>query len=144
MQDQVTEQASKIGTEHGRNAASWVFDGNTSDGTYRRVLAGIEDGDPMIMDAHRTPDLSGEFVGDYSESQLITEVGLGNRERMPDDDWTEAVSEAATAYSDAASEAFWAEVERTAREHVLGGRIERLRSAGFPVRWAFRPDEHQA
>src|ERR1019366_10814787 len=128
MQDQTIDQASKIGAEHGRNAASWVFDGNTSDETYRRVLAGIGDGDPRIMDSYRTPDLSGEYAGDYTDSDLAADLGISQGSDEMDD--------AATAYNDAASEGFWSEVERVAREHVLGGRINALKSAGFPVRFA--------
>jgi hypothetical protein len=44
------------------NAASWVFDGNTDTDTYRRVLAGIEDGDPEIMDALPFLDWSGQWA----------------------------------------------------------------------------------
>ena len=111
-------KAAEIGTSHGRNAAGWVFDGNTPAAVYAEVLKGIEDGDPQVMDAYRAPDLSGEFADSYSEHLLIAETGLGDAELMPDDEWNEAVSEAANAYNDAASAAFWAEVERVAREHV--------------------------
>ena len=59
MQDNHTHYAADIGRSHGTAAARQAFDGNTDDETYRRVLAGIEDGDPEILDAYRVPDLSG-------------------------------------------------------------------------------------
>ena len=108
--DQIILQAAELGEDAGRAAASWVFDVNTDRETYRAVLAGIEDGDPMVLDAYRTPDLSGEFAGDYSSSDLAGELGL-------DEDWTspETLDAACDAWLDAAGEAFWHEVERVAR-----------------------------
>jgi hypothetical protein len=45
-----------------KNAASWLFDGNTDAETYRRFRAGLEDGDPEIMDALPTVDWSGQWA----------------------------------------------------------------------------------
>ena len=59
---EIMREARKDGAAAGRAAASWVFDGNTKDATYREVLKGIEDGDPEVMDRFRTPDLSGEWT----------------------------------------------------------------------------------
>lgn len=42
----ITAAAGKLGRDAGKAAASWTFDGSTPEGTYRRVLRGIEDGDP--------------------------------------------------------------------------------------------------
>jgi hypothetical protein len=106
----VTKRAEKIGAEHGKSAASWVFDGSTSEDTYRYVLAGIESGDPEVMDAYRVPDLSGEWADSYDLNDLADELGI--------DQDSENLDDAATAWLDAASEAFWAEVERIARLHV--------------------------
>ncbi|MTW08796.1 hypothetical protein GM524_13085, partial [Streptococcus pneumoniae] len=44
------KDARKAGTIAGKNAAGWFFDGNTSDETYAAVLAGIEAGDPAVLD----------------------------------------------------------------------------------------------
>jgi hypothetical protein len=107
-------KAAEIGTEHGKSAASWVFDGNTSDETYRRVLSMLDDGDPAVFDMYRTPDFSGEFAGDYTETELWSECGLDPE----DDDAAEASQEVSSAYLVAAEEAFWDEVERLAREHL--------------------------
>jgi len=124
------DRAAGIGRQHGKNAAGWVFDGNTTDETYRAVLAGIDAGDPQVMDAYNPPNLSGEYSDDYSESQLLADVGFsecaecghipGNLADVCEcclGD-AETVSGIADAYNDAASAAFWAEVERTARYHL--------------------------
>ena len=42
----ITAAAGKLGRDAGKAVASWTFDGSTPEGTYRRVLRGIEDGDP--------------------------------------------------------------------------------------------------
>jgi hypothetical protein len=103
-----TDAAAKIGAEHGKNAASWVFDGNTTTDTYRWYLRGIDEGDPEVLDSLREPSLSGEFADDYDERDLIRDLELD------DDD----IDDAAGAYNQAASEAFWREVERIARQNV--------------------------
>lgn len=108
---EIERKAAEIGGRHGRNAAGWVFDGNTSEETYRRVLKGIDDGDPEVMDAYRAPDLSGEFADSYSEDDLAEEL---DTDRDTYDGWDEA----ANAYSDAAGASFWSEVERLAIEHL--------------------------
>jgi hypothetical protein len=142
--DELETRAASMGREHGINAASWVFDGNTTGETYRTVLHGIEDGDPAVYDMFREPNLSGEFADDYSIRDLQSDLGI-------EIDWTrddtqeasELLDECANAYADAASEAFWHEIERLAREHVINARTEKLRSAGFSIVYAYRPDEGQ-
>ncbi len=61
--DAVEAAAKELGGEAGRAAASWVFDGNTTTEEYARVLFGIEDGDPEVLDALPSPDLSGQWAG---------------------------------------------------------------------------------
>jgi hypothetical protein len=108
------EHARQLGAEAGKSAAGWVFDGNTAGETYRRVLRGIEAGDPEIMDAYRTPDLSGEYSGDYTSRDLAADLDI-DEDADPDES---GLNDAELAYMDAASGAFWAEVEREARSHV--------------------------
>lgn len=109
--EDLTAQAAEIGREHGRNAASWVFDGNTPQETYRFVLAGVENIDPLVMDAYREPSLSGEFADDYSERDLMSEL---DAEALAAEHQDELCAE----YNAAASEAFWHEIERIARYHL--------------------------
>jgi hypothetical protein len=142
--DELETRAADIGREHGINAASWVFDGNTTDEAYRTVLRGIEDGDPAVYDMFREPNLSGEFADDYSVRDLQSDLGIEiDWARDDTQEVSELLDECANAYSDAVSEAFWHEIERLAREHITNVRTETLRSAGFPIVYAHRPDEGQ-
>jgi hypothetical protein len=104
----------KVAQEKGKNAASWVVDGNTSKVSARGLVKGIEDGDPAVMDSIREPSLSGEFGGDYSEDQLMADVGY-----VPHDG-TLHRDDLAEQYSREARESFWHEVERLARAALDG------------------------
>jgi hypothetical protein len=106
-----TDRAADLGREHGRNAASWAFDGNTAEETYRRVLQGIEDGDPAIVDLYREPGLSGEFADDYTSSDLMFDLGIEDQE-------TEYQDELCLAWENAATEAFWDAITDQCRKHV--------------------------
>lgn len=99
------------GETAGRNAASWAFDGNTTTKTYRTVLRGIQDGDPAVLDSFHTPDLSGEWSGDPTPSTLAEDYDIADDDRR---DWL--LDEVCNVWMDAASEAFWSEVERIATE----------------------------
>jgi len=78
-------RAAEIGREHGDNAASWweqdAVGGRVAavpaHDTARRVLRGLEDGDPAILEALPAPDLSGEWADGYTPDQLAEECGLG-------------------------------------------------------------------
>jgi hypothetical protein len=107
-------KAAEIGKAHGTNAASWVFDGNTSTETYRRVLNALEIADTAILDQYRVPDLSGEFADDYSETELWDDCDL-DPENAED---VIASADVSDAYEEAVIQAFWAEVERVARYHL--------------------------
>ncbi len=109
MADTVT-LAAKLGTEAGIAAASWAFDRNTAEQTYRTVLRGLEECDPLIMDAYREPSLSGEYADDYDERDLARDLGI--------EPYTEESGDACDAWQEAASAAFWGELERIARVHV--------------------------
>jgi len=98
---ELTERAESIGTTHGHNAGTWIFDGNTSRATYAHILKGIEEGDPMVLDSLTAPSLYGT---EYTEESLAAELGV-----------TELSDDCRDAYNDAADQAFWNEVERAAR-----------------------------
>jgi hypothetical protein len=109
--------------EMAKNAASWVFDGNTEDATYRRVLKGIEDGDPEIMDALPCVDWSGQWAdGPNWNDELraaILEV-LENdeeltEEALKDDDYDDIFNEIAVEHANGAVQT---EVERIANLHL--------------------------
>ena len=102
--------ARTIGERIGKNAASWVFDGNTPIETYQTVLHGVMDGDPAIYDMYREPDLSGEYSDSYSIQDLFNEIGIEYNSTI-----TEDQDKIGDEYVEAARDAFWHEVERIAR-----------------------------
>lgn len=115
--DQAIEKAREIGTEHGTAAASWVTDGNTDPETYRRLLAGIEDGDPEIMDELPHADLSGEWADGYTPRQLVEDCDL-DADEVEAEDGTRLISvetELCDAYEEAFSVAVEAEIVRACR-----------------------------
>ncbi len=101
------EQYAEEGKDAGHAAGTWVFDGNTPDEAYARILKGIEDCDPEVMDMQPSP-LSGEWAGDPTPDSLGKEWGLEG----------DTLSEACDIFEQAYSEAFWAEVERVATYQV--------------------------
>lgn len=90
--------ARELGTTMGAARASWVFDGNTDDATYRAFLTGWDDGDPEILDAYDCVFSIGEWAG---ESAM--ELGIEGYEDE---------------FLDGFSMGYWAELERIARNMV--------------------------
>lgn len=70
--------------EDGKNAASWLVDGNTPDpgAVLVRLAKGIEDGDPEIMDELPEPRLSGEMADEPTWERVIED----ELQRRPSDD----------------------------------------------------------
>lgn len=104
-EDPLAARAAELGRDAGKAAATWVFDGNTPDEAYQRVLRGIDDGDPAILDAIEPPAI-GPAAG-YDQDDLARDLGLDP-----------ALQDAVPAYTDAFTGSFWTEVERAAREHA--------------------------
>lgn len=103
--------AETIGRDHGRAAGSWVTDGNTTAETYRRLLKGISDIDPEVMDSLPSAPLSGEWADSYSLSDLSADTDVSQDSDMWDD--------VCTAYEMAYSDAVVAEVERACRANLV-------------------------
>jgi hypothetical protein len=108
--DENMTRAEKLGYEAGIAAAGWVFSDRTTPLTYARYAEGIADGDPAILDSLREPSLSGEYSDDYKSSDLIYDLDV-------QDESTEYQDELCEAWNRAASESFWHEVERIARQN---------------------------
>lgn len=113
---EILRKARRDGRAAGLAAASWVFDGNTKDETYKRFLQGMRDGDPEVMDAVNTPNLSGEYADDPTPQSLAEDYDLD--ESNDPEGWR--LDEACSAWEEAASQAFWDELERVCRFHVEG------------------------
>jgi hypothetical protein len=84
--DAIIEQAEEEGYELGKTAGSWLLDGNSTEQAARRLLQGIEEGDPAVLDALPSSPLSGE----WADAPLPRDVleGLGMDE---DDDAADGV-----------------------------------------------------
>jgi hypothetical protein len=101
-------KAEELGRDAGKTAADWAFDGNTPEEAYQRVLRGIEEGDPAVLDAVEPPAI-GPGAG-YDQDDLVRDLGIEPEDR--------ALPRAISAYSDAFTSAFWQETERAARDHL--------------------------
>lgn len=129
--DKAIEYARLTGADDGEAAASWFFDGNTTDDTYRTVLQGLDDGDPAVLDTLPFADLSGQWADSLTGPELVDdaidaagvvivddETTLGDpyagRESLAAD-W---FSDLCDAYEDAFGTAVQDAIERTARRMV--------------------------
>lgn len=104
-------KAKLIGAAEGKARASWFFDGNTTTTTYRAVLAGLDDGDPAILDTLPSADLSGEFAEGRTPKTLAEDCGLADAEG-------EIVEELCNAYEEAFNTAAEQEIERVCHYHL--------------------------
>jgi hypothetical protein len=104
----IVARAEELGRTAGQAAATRVLDGTTSDAGYRRVLRGIDEGDPAVLDAIEPPAI-GAGPG-YGQDDLARDLGTEPGDR--------ALPRATSAYADAFTDSFWREVERTARDHA--------------------------
>lgn len=109
--DRLHAEAYEAGAAHGRSAASWYFDGNTTEDEYRRVLVGLEDGDPAVYDTFPASPLSGEWSGDPLPADVLADLGV-----EPDDD---AADDYLAAYEDGFGVAVADAIEAAARSHVF-------------------------
>lgn len=91
-------EAYQLGQSMGADRASWVLDGNTSDDEVNALLDGIEDGDPITMDAYEVPMTIGEWGGESAP-----ELGI------------EGVEDS---FLDGYYQGYWIELERIARNMV--------------------------
>ena len=80
QEEELAKLAHKLGYEKGRNAGSWVFDGNTTEETYRWFLKGLEDGDPEVIDRLPTSPLSGEWADSYSLADLASDLDVSQED----------------------------------------------------------------
>jgi hypothetical protein len=97
-------RAAQLGTKAGVDAAGWVFDGNTTEHTYRTVLTGIKEGDPLVLDSIEGEPHLGAV---YGAADLAADLNIPKLETAVVDTWEAA-----------ARDGFWHEIERTARHHL--------------------------
>jgi len=74
---ELRNKATGLGQRHGRGSAEWYFDrSEPSRDDYLRVLKGIEDGDPAILDTFVSGSLSGEWADDMTPRSLFDELDM--------------------------------------------------------------------
>lgn len=126
--DACEKYAAELGAEHGKNAASWWemdaiggrASGNPAE-TARRVLQGLEDGDPVIYDAIPHADLSGEWAGDMTGPELVdyalAEAGVDSERHARLAEWVRewCFNDICDAYGAAFFEACEAEIVRACK-----------------------------
>ena len=112
--EELEAEAANLGREAGLAAASWFFDGDTDEETYSRVLAGMDEGDPEVMDTLPSGWLSGEYAGDPTPQTLADDLGVD----ISDMEEADAFDGLCAAYERAADDASYEEIERRARLHV--------------------------
>jgi hypothetical protein len=92
------------GLEHGKNAGTWVIDGNTTDETKEAFLKGFEDGDPAVYDALPSSPLSGEYADGLLPRDVLGWYSIDEGDDRADD--------ILSAYEDGYSQGIVGEVER--------------------------------
>jgi hypothetical protein len=112
--DELLERAEEEGYERGKAAGSWLLDGNSTEDAARRLLEGIEEGDPEVLDELPSAPLSGE----YADNPLPRDV-LDALEVDEDADHAEDVLRA---YEDGFSRGVTDEALRSARV-MLGEQV---------------------
>jgi hypothetical protein len=75
QQEQWIKEAKALGETHGRDAASYVYDGNSDVKERQKVLAMLREGDPAVWDyLPQQPNLSGEWADSLTPRSLFIEV----------------------------------------------------------------------
>lgn len=108
----VLEEARKLGGQHGSAAAGWYFDDcrDLQREDYLKVIKGIQDGDPAILDTFVSADLSGQYADGMTPKRLFEEVGANKWQSE------NAGDEICETYEQAFNDVYAACVEQNCRE----------------------------
>jgi hypothetical protein len=114
------------GITAGVNAAEWhiqdLWGGRATRGekeAARKFLDGYRDGDPVVIDAFKLPNLSGEWAGDETPQSLMAK--LFTETELEDEDVQDLQEEICTAWEEACTEAFYNALEKSAISVCEGG-----------------------
>lgn len=119
------DDARSLGEQHGRNAASWweqdAIGGRASGDTRavaRRVLRGINDGDPEILDSLPCPNLSGEWADGMTPAELFAYLDIEVPDDHESDPFNQWSDEICSEYETGASQGAQDEVARLCKSHL--------------------------
>jgi len=123
--DAALTYATERGRQDGTNAAGWytmdtiggrVSRAEDAQRGARAIIAGIEDGDPAVLDTFPAPDLSGERADSLTSSDLTRDAWAAAGIAPEDQDGYEDATDICDAYETAFSDAVENEIARAARE----------------------------
>ena len=114
-------KAAALGSERGKTAAGWRFDGNTSTETYVKFLDQIEGGDWEDEFGPQSP-LSGEWADGLTVQTLIREVDPDGKDVNLSHYWQDRIS---STYETAYFDAYIAEMVRVAKHQTSHLGIDR-------------------
>jgi hypothetical protein len=83
--DEILTDAEQEGYDAGKAAGSWLLDGNSTTENARRLLQGIEDGDPEIMDELPSAPLSGEWADGLLPRDVLAWYDMDDNDDAADD-----------------------------------------------------------
>lgn len=112
LSTRVTEVAARIGREHGESAATWFEIADVD--AARRIVAGLTDGDPEILDSLPAADLSGQWADGYTPRQLLNEIAVELDVWSVGQEMTDLWDDACSAYEFAFDDAVHSAVEASA------------------------------
>lgn len=108
---QTVAEAATMGANDGKAAGTWIFDGDTTEETWRAARKMVDEGDPALWDEYASP-LSGEWADGLTPDALMDELGIVARTAS-----SEERDELCTAYETAHSDAWSDEVGRAVAAH---------------------------
>lgn len=113
-------QGKQAGENAAENAIEYLWGGRATIGeraNAQSVIRQLEEGDPRIFDAFTLPNLSGEWADEENPNDLFEKCT--GHEYFPDaDDHQETMDEICTAWENAAHQAFFDTLERSARDFL--------------------------
>lgn len=107
--DRLMASSRQAGRDYGAGKASWIGDPRWTEEDWRRLLTGIEDCDPEVMDMYNEPNTSGEFADEMNGMKLQVLIGWDDNGTDPHHIVWDDIE---TAFVVSAQYEFWASIYR--------------------------------
>jgi hypothetical protein len=124
--DALITEAEKMGEHDGTAAGSWAVDGNTTEETCRALVAGIDEGDPTVLDGLPFLDLSGQWADGPTVGDIIAEVVQHADDNGDPDVFLAAVRNLSTEDEDAVIDAYRMAYDTAVQDEVYRAASARL------------------